>query len=195
MAVFCENLLKENFNQVLKLAGKSFVLPDAVQAGICLKYMQMSVHRLALVGILVAEPHVADFSPFAGECFEIAVLLLVETVLFDVVVEFFCKFKRFCIACSPVEFGKTVDAECDCIDLLLGVERGAVRVDAPVYATELFVKEIVEYQSFGPFCHLPVFLTVEKTICARKGPENTRGHDCPDRCLGIQFLFSADASV
>ena len=129
VAVFAEHPVFEDFDQTAELLLQKRVLPYAVKACIGLQDVEVCVHGLAFIGILVAETHVLDLFPCAGECLEITVLLIVEAVVFDRAEELYSIFERFGVAGRAVEFRQSVDGEGDCVDLLLCVERSAVGVD------------------------------------------------------------------
>ena len=129
VAVFAEHPVFEDFDQTAELLLQKRVLPYAVKACIGLQDVEVCVHGLAFIGILVAEAHVLDLFPCAGECLEITVLLSVEAVVFDRAEELYSIFERFGVAGRAVEFRQSVDGECDRVDLLLCVERGTVCVD------------------------------------------------------------------
>ena len=170
MGVRSKNSDEENTDEILQLCRKTPILPDSVQACICLQHVQMGIHCLALIGILVAESHILDFSPFAGKRLEITVLAGVETVFLNVPVQFLCELEGLLIPACPVPLCKAVDAEGYGVNLLLGVERGAVRIDAPIDTALLNVIEVVDNEAFGLHGHCLVFLAPEQPECVGECP-------------------------
>ena len=51
---------EEDFQQVAGLPAQPLVGPDAEQVGIGLQDVEVGIHRLFLVGVLVAQAHVVD---------------------------------------------------------------------------------------------------------------------------------------
>ena len=73
---------EEDFQQVAGLlAQPPRVVPDAEQVGVGLQDVEVGVHRLFLVGVLVAQSHVVDGCPVAGRRLFITVVYGVVGVL------------------------------------------------------------------------------------------------------------------
>ena len=120
------DIFVEYVQKAAKTGLQKGIFPYTIEACICLDHMQMRIHGLALVGILLAQAHVLDRVPCTGERPEIAVFLLVETVLLDRMEQLYGILQRLGIACRSVEFGEAVDRECYRIYLLLCVKRSVV---------------------------------------------------------------------
>ena len=68
--------------------GDSLKLFEAtIEIGIALKDVQMRVLRLGIVGVGLREPHVGNGLPLARQGLNIAIVLAVESMLFDAVKE------------------------------------------------------------------------------------------------------------
>ncbi len=97
-----QDLVGENQDQVTELFFEALVFPYPVQVGIRFEDMQVGVHRLRLIRVLVAEPHILYPFPVFRKGFHITVLFRVETILFDRLEETDRVIQRLLISGSPV---------------------------------------------------------------------------------------------
>ena len=164
MAVAGQDVLLEYFYKSAEAIFKKLILPDAEQAGVGFEDVKVSVHRLALVGILVTESHIFDLVPLAGECFKIAVLFSVEAMVFYRIEQFYGIFQSLSVACGAVEFGESVNGECYRIYLFLRIERSAVRIQRPVGSAIFLIKEPVDEHGFGFLRHFKVLLFTKNPV-------------------------------
>ena len=171
------------------------VAPYAQQIGIRLDYMQMCVHRLAVVAVLGRQTHILYGLPVARSRLDIASAAAVAAAGLDVVVERHGISQRLPIARGADIFAQPVEGEAEGIELLAGVERPPLGVERPVYAAELRVVEAVYQIPFGARRGREVILATRYAVCGRKGPQYAGVEYRAFGCVGIDSAVAADAAV
>ena len=163
--------VSEQFYEISEPLFEFRRLPYAVKCSVWFEDVQVRVHCLALIDILVAQPHVPDFAPVFGECLEITVLYGVEAVFLYVVEQLYGIFKCLRIPCRPAIFAEPVDCESEGINLLFSVGRLFLRSEAPVNSAEFPVIEPVDDFPFGPCRRFKIFRPAEDAVCSGECPQ------------------------
>ena len=88
MKFITDDLFLKKYDQVSKLNAQLGILPTAIKICIRLQNMEMRVHRFFFVGIFFAKAQISKQIPVAIECFQIAIGLRIEAVLFNQLKQF-----------------------------------------------------------------------------------------------------------
>ena len=162
--------VEENVHQLLNGIAKPHILPHPIEVSVWFNDMKMSVHGLLLVGILIAQAHIGNFAPFAGERLQIAPIAAVAAVLLYIMKQADGIHESLGIACSTHQFAKTIDNKTYGINLLLGVERRAISIYRPIYASILLIVEMVDDISLGTVSHFKIFRALGHAVSRSKRP-------------------------
>ena len=136
-------LFRKNVEKIQYPLPEPLVRPHPVKIRIRLDDMQMGVHRLVLVGILLAESHVTERFPVPREGLEIPVPDRVSAVFLYIPVKVSGKTCRRTVPCCPSIFTEAVYGKSECVNLLLRVKRTSFTVHAPVHSPVLRVDEFL----------------------------------------------------
>ena len=131
----------------------------------------MGVHGLGIVAVLFRQSHVLYGLPVAGASLQISAFDRVQAMVLDAAPQSYGQFQRLFFAGGAEILRTTVHREGDGVELLFGIERLAVRGEAPVDAAEFGVVETVPYLHESIAGGAEVFFLAEKPVGRRKCPQ------------------------
>ena len=129
---------------IVACTGRLELFQAAVKVGIRFDDMQMCVLRLGEIRIQLRQAHISDGTPITCRSLDIAVMLMVKSMLLNTFKELESIVKRLLVARCPRKFRQSVDCETDGVELFACVEGITFCVETPKYPTIFMVDEMVD---------------------------------------------------
>ena len=95
-----EQVGEKNVNQIAYALGQFGCSPYTVEVGVRFENMKVRIHGARTVLIFVAQTHISNRLPVAREGFYISVVLVIESMAFNIVIKRLGILQRFGTACG-----------------------------------------------------------------------------------------------